>query len=99
VSTVDLQAPTPVTPGTLTATLALARGARYRARDHRVGLLLVDASGQPLGLDYATQSTVTDGRGNVSRVSMTLPAGTAVPAKARLYVIADVFPLYSRQLS
>jgi len=31
-------------------------------------------------------------------VTLTIPAGTALPARVRAYVVADVFPLASRVL-
>jgi hypothetical protein len=95
---VQLQSPTPVTAGSVTATLALTRRARYSSRDHRVGILLVDDSGQPLGIDYTAQSTATDRGGNVKAVTLTIPAGTQMPPHLRAYVMADVFPLAARQL-
>jgi len=81
-------------------TLALARGASYPAADHRIGLLLTDPqSGQPVGLDYTAETTTTDARGNIRAVTLSIPAGTSMPAQVQTYVIADVFPLYSRLLS
>ena len=98
VGSVSLQAPTAVTAGAVTVRLALARGARYPAADHRIGVLLVDRGGRPLGLDYTDQRTSIDRAGNISGVVLTLPAGTRVPPHARVYVLADVFPLYTRRL-
>jgi hypothetical protein len=49
-------------------------------------------------LDYTDQRTSTDRAGNVSSVELALPAGTTVPPHARVYVLADVFPLYTRTL-
>jgi hypothetical protein len=82
----------------VTVRLALARGARYPAADHRIGVLIVDRGGRPLGLDYTDQRTSIDRAGNISGVVLTLPAGTRVPPHARVYVLADVFPLYTRRL-
>jgi len=98
VSSITLQQPTPATPGSVTAALALARGARYPAADHRVGVLLVDGSGQPLGLDYTDQVASTDGHGNVTAVRLVIPAGTKMPAHLTAYLMADVFPLASKRL-
>ena len=98
VSSVSLVRPTPATAGSVTATLALARGASYPAADHRIGVLLVDGSGQPLGLDYTAQTTTTDGHGNIAKVTLTIPAGTLMPSHLSAYVMADVFPLALRQL-
>jgi hypothetical protein len=94
----SLRAPTKTTAGALTARLALAAGASYRAADHRIGLLLVGQSGQPVGLDYTAERTVSDSIGNVSAVTLTIPAGTSLPRHLRAYVISDVYPLASRLL-
>jgi hypothetical protein len=98
VSSVSLQRATAATDGSVTVKLALARGASYPARDHRVGVLLVDPSGQPLGIDYTAQTTVSDRAGNVSGVRLTIPKGTPMPAHLHAYVMADVFPLAERKL-
>jgi hypothetical protein len=82
----------------VTATLALTRGATYPAADHRVGILLVDGRGQPLGVDYTAQRTATDAHGNVAKVTLTIPAGTPMPSHLKAYVTTDVFPLASREL-
>jgi hypothetical protein len=96
VSSVSLQQPTAATAGSVTVTLP--RGTRYSAADHRLGVLLVDQTGQPLGIDYTAQTTTTDGHGNVASVRLALPAGTVMPSHLLAYVMADVFPLASRQL-
>jgi len=98
VGSLVLRAPTAARAGSLTATLHLARGARYRAADHRVGLLLVDGSGDPVGLDYTAQATARDAAGNLRSVRLAIPAGTALPRHLTAYVIADVFPLSRRRL-
>jgi outer membrane protein assembly factor BamB len=96
VSSISLERPTAATPGSVTVTLP--RGTSYPAAGHRLGVLLVDQTGQPLGIDYTAQSTTTDGRGNIASVKLAIPAGTAMPSHLLAYVIADVFPLASRQL-
>jgi hypothetical protein len=96
VSLVTLQQPTAATPGSVTVTLA--PGSRYPAADHRLGVLLVDQTGQPLGIDYTAQRTTTDGHGNIASVTLTIPAGTAMPSHLLGYAMADVFPLTSKQL-
>lgn len=97
-ASLSLQRPTPAAAGSVTATLALAHGASYPAADHRLGILLVDGGGQPLGIDYTAQRTTTDGRGNVAKVTLTIPAGTPMPGHLKAYVMADVFPLAARRL-
>jgi outer membrane protein assembly factor BamB len=98
VRSVVLRQPTPATAGTVTAQLALAAGARYPAADHRLGILLVAGSGQPLGIDYTNQTTTTDAHGNILRVRLSIPAGTPMPNHLRAFVMADVFPLTERTL-
>jgi hypothetical protein len=95
VAGVTLQRPTAATAGSAVATLALARGARYPASNHLVSIVLTDAdTGSPVGLNYsANLKNVADGHGNIQRAELTIPAGTALPAKIRAYVVADVFPL------
>ena len=74
-----------------------ARASRPSAT--RSALLLTDAdTGAPVSLDYRKAlSTRTDRRGNLAQVRLRLPAGTALPARVRAYVIADVFPLLTRR--
>jgi outer membrane protein assembly factor BamB len=98
VASVTLRGPTPKIPGSLTAWIRLAHGARYPASQHRIGLLLVNRQGQPVGLDYTDQVTRTDRAGNVSSVQLRLPAGTRLPPSPRVYVLADVFPLFTARL-
>lgn len=96
--TVTLTRPTATADGLATATVRLARGAAYRARDHLVSLLLTDAdSGTPVAVDYRKASTRTrDRHGNATGVRVVLPAGTAVPARVKAWILADVFPLGTR---
>ncbi|MBV8431058.1 MAG: hypothetical protein JO244_07850, partial [Solirubrobacterales bacterium] len=95
---VVLQPPTATSSGSVTATLALAPGARYPAAEHRLGILLVDQSGQPLGLDYTDQTTTQDAAGNIRSARLTIPAGTLMPSHLSAYVMTDVFPLAERPL-
>jgi hypothetical protein len=97
VSSVRLLGPTALAPGSVSANIKLAHGARHRSAEHRIGLLLVHRDGQPLGLDYTDQRTFTDRAGNISSVRLTLPAGTKLPPHVRVYVLADVFPLFTWQ--
>ena len=64
---------------------------------HVAAVLLTDAStGLPVSLDYRALTTVSKGR--LNEVSLRLPAGTALPARVRAYVIVDAFPVASRVL-
>jgi hypothetical protein len=98
VSSVSLSQPTAATAGSVTVALGLARGVRYPASDHRIGVLLVDQTGKPLGIDYTAQATTTTGRGDIRSVKLTIPAGTVMPSHLQAYVMADVFALASKQL-
>jgi hypothetical protein len=86
--------------GSATAKVSLAPGSRYPASDHRLGLLLVDdATGTPVGLDYTQQTQSADAAGNATAVTLRIPQGTQLPAKVRVYVLSDAFPLDVRVLS
>jgi hypothetical protein len=99
VSSVTLQRPGSGN-GSATATVSLAPGARYPAADHRLGLLLVDdATGTPVGLDYTQQTQSADGAENLVSVTLRIPQGTQLPARVRVYVLSDAFPLDVRVLS
>jgi hypothetical protein len=79
------------------ATLALARGKRYPASKHVGSILLTGPGGEVVPLDYRNAtSAVTDSRGDLRRIQLTVPAGTQLPSPLRAYAIVDVFPLGSR---
>jgi outer membrane protein assembly factor BamB len=98
VRSIELSRPAAAAAGAVTVRFALARGTRYPAADHRIGVLLVDGSGAPVGLDYTNQITTADAAGNVAQTRLAIPSGTVLPAHVRAYVISDVYPLVSRQL-
>ncbi|MGZ4345407.1 MAG: outer membrane protein assembly factor BamB family protein [Solirubrobacteraceae bacterium] len=98
VRSIALRPPAAGTAGSVTVRFRLSRGARYPAADHRIGILLVDGSGEPLGLDYTNQTTSADAAGNVAQTTLSIPSGTVLPAHVRAYVISDVYPLSSKQL-
>jgi outer membrane protein assembly factor BamB len=97
---VSLRRPTGAEAGSVTARLALARGARFPAGSHAGGLLLTDsATGKVVSLDYKKAlSQRIDRRGDIREVRLRIPAGTELPTRIRAYVIADVFPLTARDL-
>jgi hypothetical protein len=78
--------------------LALAHGERYPAAFHRLDLLLVDRSGQPLGVDYTAETAFKDRAGNITGARLQTPTGTSMPTHLTAYVMADVFPLATRRL-
>ena len=87
--------------GKVTATFELAAGASYRLDEHRPGILLMDtAQTQAVYLDYHNNlSSTADASGNVATVTLTIPAGTAVPEQMDAIVLADVFPLFRKSLA
>jgi hypothetical protein len=101
VGDVTLRRPTAERAGEVSADLQFAEGRGLRLDDRLVSLLLTDgATGRPLALDHPRQTqweTTGPGR-EVRRVRLRLEAGTAVPARLRVHVLADVFPLAARTL-
>jgi outer membrane protein assembly factor BamB len=95
IESVDLKRPGASAAGEAAATFSLRHGARYPASEHVASILLTAAdSGEPVSLDYkAATSTTTDAAGNLTGVRVEIPPGTELPARVRVYVIADVFPL------
>jgi hypothetical protein len=84
VSAFDLTRPTATGAGQAVATLSRALGA-----GHEGSILLTDAStGEPVALDYSAATTTA---GN--RITLTIPAGTQLPATVRAWAIDDVYPL------
>ena len=98
VKSLVLQRPTQATDGSVTVSLKLARGQRYPAAVHRIGLLLVNRSGQPLGVDYTAETTFRDRAGNITGARLVIPKGTSMPPHLTAYAMADVFPLASKKL-
>jgi outer membrane protein assembly factor BamB len=96
-ASLQLTRPGPGAPGSAVATLALARGKRYPASKHVGSILLTGPGGEVVPLDYRNAtSAVTDSRGDLRRIQLTVPAGTQLPSPLRAYAIVDVFPLGSR---
>ena len=82
------------------ARFALSPGRRFRAAAHLTTVLLTDArTGLPVSVDYRKESDLgrrPERRPGEARVR--IPAGTRVPPRVRAHVIADAFPLASREL-
>jgi hypothetical protein len=67
-----------------------------------VAALLVTnaATGTPVALDYhALTSTSVNAQRRLTAVHLKLPAGTPLPARLRVYVMLDAFPLGERVLT
>ena len=94
--TVRVRRPTSARAGEVSAELRSAPGHGLRADRRLVSVLLTDAGGRPVSLDYPRLTTADAPGGVVRRVRLRLPPDTAVPARVRVYVLADVFPLGSR---
>ena len=100
VTGVDLARPTATADGLARARFALSPGRRFRAAAHLTTVLLTDArTGLPVSVDYRKESTsVAAPNGDLAETRVRIPAGTRVPARVRAHVIADAFPLASREL-
>lgn len=97
VKEIKLQSASDKAPGRLTCDFVLEPGAAYPIASHRAGLLLVDPSKQEaIYMDYlANLAAQPDTTGNLQSVSLSIPAGTKLPREVQVYVMLDVFPLYS----
>jgi hypothetical protein len=51
-----------------------------------------------VSLDYRKAISLKLRRGAISQVRLKIPAGTALPARIKAFVITDVFPLAEREL-
>ena len=100
VTSLELNRPAGAGDGSAVARFAVAAGRRYAASGHLTSILLTDAvTGTPVSVDYRKATTSVAGPdGNLSEVRVRIPAGTRVPPRVKAYVIADAFPLESREL-
>lgn len=100
VSFVEFVPPTERLPGQVVAHFRLARGARYKLAEHRVGIVLIDrVTDKVVPLDYATQITASaTPQGDVSQVVLTIPEGSDLSQELSVLVVADVFPLHREKL-
>ena len=98
-ASLQLTRPTAGSSGSVLATLGLSGHTRYPAARHVGSILLTGPDGAVVPLDYRSETTIgTDPRGNLREIRLALPAGSALPATVRAYVILDVFPIASRDL-
>jgi hypothetical protein len=93
---VGLRRPTASVAGEVSADLRSASGRGLRLEERLVSVLLTDTARRPVALDYPRLTVWETARGIVRRVRLRVPPGTALPARVRVHVIADVFPLGSR---
>jgi outer membrane protein assembly factor BamB len=100
VASLVLKRPTESQDGSATVRLALARKVRYPASAHALNILLTDAAtGAVVPLTYRKSTTVAKtARGDIATATLTIPAGTSMPASVRAYVVADVYPLLVKVL-
>jgi hypothetical protein len=82
------------------AHLQLAPGTSYPIDQHLGGLVLIDAATlTPVYFDYhANLSTTSDASGNLSTITLTIPAGTKMPSSTTAIVMVDAFPLHEETL-
>ena len=75
-------------------------GAAYPGNQHLGGIVLVDeATLTSVYFDYHTNlSNDVDAAGNLSAITLTIPAGTKLPVSTKAIVMADVFPLHEQIL-
>jgi hypothetical protein len=101
VSAMDYVPPTRRREGYVSARFRLAPGASYPVDEHLPAIVLIDdGRGEAVPLDYrASLSTTAEGDGNLQSVTLTLPAGTALPPRLTAVVMLDVFPLQRERLS
>lgn len=86
--------------GRLTASFTLQPGAIYPLTQHRAAIVLIDgAAMEPVILDYHKNlSARDDAGGNLSTVTLTIPARTRMPSQLEAVVMVDVFPLCKYKL-
>jgi hypothetical protein len=81
------------------AVVARLGGAPLAADRHAAAILLTDAaSGAVVPLDYRKAISLRVRRGTIREVRLRIPAGTAMPARTKAYVITDVHKLAEREL-
>ncbi|HMD89028.1 MAG TPA: hypothetical protein VKF38_07685, partial [Anaerolineaceae bacterium] len=99
VTEIQYQAADTSKDGSISAHFQLAPATTYPLKDHNPAILLVNStSSEAIFMDYhALLSTQADSSGNLSEVTLRLPAGTILPKDFRAYVILDVFPLTNKQ--
>jgi hypothetical protein len=83
------------TTGEVAVVVQVAVGTAYSVEAHLGGILLIVAAGTAaVPVDYhANLRQEGDEAGNLARIILTLPAGTAVPPGTTAVVILDAFPM------
>ena len=99
VTDIQYQAPDASKDGFVSADFNETPSTTYLLKDHKPAILMVDTvSSEAVFMDYHALLTAQAGiSGNLSKVTLRLPAGTALPKNLRAYVILDVFPLAEKQ--
>jgi outer membrane protein assembly factor BamB len=81
------------------AVVARLGGAPLAGARHSANVLLTDAAtGEVVALDYRKETSLKLVHGAIRVIRLRIPAGTALPARIKAYVITDVFPLAEREL-
>jgi hypothetical protein len=79
--------------------VAKLAGAPLPANRHAAAILLTDAAtGSVVSIDYRKAISLKLARGSIREVRLTVPPGTALPARIKAFVITDVYPLAEREL-
>ena len=95
VRSVVLQRPTSAQDGSVTAVLT----GPLKARRHVASVLITTPDGTPAEIDYLAGTRVATTRGNIRRVTVTIPAGAKLPSGPLLgAVMTDAFPVAVRAL-
>lgn len=72
---------------------ATLEGASVSAKEHAVGLLLIDdKTGEAIALPYGTTTQRESSGGAVTRVSVPFPEGTELPGALRMWLMVDTYP-------
>jgi hypothetical protein len=99
-ASLDYAAPTRAHAGQVTARFEIERSAAYSLAEHRPAIVLIDeAKFQAVSLDYRRLLSATaDAQGNLASVTLTIPAGTRLPTRLRVFIMVDVFPLHEVEI-
>jgi hypothetical protein len=96
VAVVDYVPPTATQSGCVEAVIKVAPDAQFLLSEHLASILLADGQAlKAVELDYRQHTACqADSQGNLTRVSVSIPAGTPMPEHLTAYVMLDAFPLF-----